>query len=210
MTQYERNSAILAKYIPEPAIPQIAEWIVELDFKLKIKKERSTKLGDYRPPTYDSNHQITINYNLNKYAFLVTLLHEIAHLTTYNKYQNSVLPHGAEWKREYQIIMKDFLRPGVFPDDVISALRRYLVNPAAASCSDKNLLRTLKRYDHPEKNGNLVFLETLPYQCTFKYNEDRLFIKGERIRTRYRCKEVATGNIYLFNAVAEVEALISA
>ena len=98
MEQLERNQEILKKYIPEKATLLIAHWIIDLDFKLKIKKERSTKLGDYRAPFNGSNHQITINYNLNKYSFLVTLVHEIAHLTTYNKYKHSVLPHGQEWK----------------------------------------------------------------------------------------------------------------
>ena len=66
MTQFERNSAVLQKYIPEPAVPIIARWIIEYDFKLKIKRERNTKLGEYRSPFGDQNHTITITYNLNK------------------------------------------------------------------------------------------------------------------------------------------------
>lgn len=199
-----RNKEILRKYIPESSVEQIAVWIIQFDFKLKIKKERSTKLGDYRPPINGENHQITINYNLNPYSFLITLVHEIAHLSTFNKFGNRVSPHGEEWKAEFRELMKPFLGPHVFPEDVLYALARYLRNPAAASCSDHQLLRVLKRYDTDKHNNGLMFLERLPYNAVFTYNEGRVFVKGEKIRTRFRCKEIATGNIYLFNPLTEV------
>src|SRR3954471_22255295 len=99
MDQLERNQNILYKYIPEKAVPIIAEWIYVHDFKLRIKKTRTSKYGDYRPPHSGNNHQITINYDMNKYAFLITLVHEIAHLTNWNKYKDRVKPHGEEWKQ---------------------------------------------------------------------------------------------------------------
>jgi hypothetical protein len=203
MTQFERNSNVLQKYIPEAAVPIIARWIVEYDFKLKIKKERSTKLGDYRSPYGESNHVITINYNLNKYSFLITLVHEIAHLVTFTKYKHSVNPHGEEWKQHYKILMRHFLHGDFFPTDVLLALQKHLLSPAASSCSDEHLMRVLKRYDKPEYQK--IFIENIPHKSVFKYNGDRIFEKGEKIRTRYRCKEISTGNIYLFHALAEVE-----
>src|SRR5690606_28773275 len=120
----------------------IAAWIVKYDFKLKIKRERSTRLGDYTSPRGGLNHVITINHNLNKYAFLITLVHEVAHLVTYNEYKNSVNPHGTEWKNHFRELMQPFLNTDIFPLEVFSALRRYMSNPAASSCSDINLLRT--------------------------------------------------------------------
>ena len=202
MEQVQRNQEILKKYIPEKATPIIAQWISEFDFKLKIKQERSTKLGDYRAPFNGSNHQITINYNLNKYSFLVTLVHEIAHLTTYNKHRNTVLPHGVEWKNEFKSLMHPFLDSEIFPVELLYALRKYLANPAASSCTDKNLYRALKLYDtHPQQG---IYLEKIPYKTIFIF-EGRMFEKGERIRTRYNCKEIKSGRIYLFNPLAEVE-----
>jgi hypothetical protein len=200
--QFERNKEVLKKYIPETAVEQIAYWIVELDFKLKIKRERSTRLGDYTSPRDGNNHLITINYNLNQYAFLITLVHEIAHLVTFNEYKNRVMPHGVEWKKNFQNLMTPFLSTDVFPVDLLYAVRKYLQNPAAASCSDNTLLRALKLYD---KDDGKIFLEHLPYNCVFLYNGERVFEKGEKIRTRFRCREVNTGTIYLFNALTEVE-----
>lgn len=200
--QYQKNSEILKKYLPEQSVEKIAEWIVTYDFKLKIKKERSTRLGDYTAPHAGLNHTITINHNLNKYAFLITLVHEVAHLVTYNAFKNSVNPHGREWKQNFQILIQPFLNTDIFPLEVFAALRRYMANPAASSCSDLNLLRTLKLHD---EQSDTVFLEYLPMNAVFLYNGSRVFQKGEKIRKRFKCREISTGAIYLFNPLAEVE-----
>ena len=200
--QYQKNSEILKKYLPEQSVILIAQWIVEFDFKLKIKKERSTRLGDYTSPRAGANHTITINHNLNKFAFLITLVHEVAHLVTYNQHKNSVNPHGREWKQNFQQLIQPFLTTDIFPLEVFSALRKYMQNPAASSCSDVNLLRTLKLHD---ENSDTVFLEYLPLNAMFLYNGSRVFQKGERIRKRFKCKEITTGMIYLFNPLVEVE-----
>ena len=96
MSQLHRNQSILDKYLPEQAVPVIAQWIYKYDFKLKIKKSRSSKYGDYRPPVKGQNHLITINHDLNKYAFLITLVHEIAHLTNFNKQITTISSMGGE------------------------------------------------------------------------------------------------------------------
>ena len=204
MNQLERNQSILHKYIPEKAVPTISEWIFKFDFKLRIKKSRSSKYGDYRPPVKGENHLITINHDMNKYAFLITLVHEIAHLSNYNKNKNSVKPHGEEWKMHYKLLMQQFLIPDIFPADIIIALRKYISNPAASSCSDTNLLRVLKNYDVRQ---HTVLLEELPIATVFQYNQSRNFIKGEQIRKRFKCKEVQTNRIYLFNPLTEVLAV---
>ena len=64
---FKKNSEILYKYLPELSVPQISKWIIDFDFKLKIKKERSTRLGDYSSPRNKLNHVITINYNLKQF-----------------------------------------------------------------------------------------------------------------------------------------------
>ncbi len=201
MNQLERNQSILYKYIPEKAVPTISEWVLKFDFKLRIKKSRSSKYGDYRPPINGENHLITINYDLNKYAFLITLIHEIAHLSNFNKHKNSVKPHGEEWKLHYKLLMNQFLIPDIFPPDIILALRKYMSNPAASSCSDINLLRVLKQYDN---HKNTILLEDITTGSTFSYNDNRYFIKGEQVRKRFKCKEISSNRLYLFNPLTEV------
>ncbi len=202
MHQAERNQSILHKYIPEKSVKVISEWIFKYDFKLKIKRSRTSKYGDYRPPVNGENHLITINHDMNQYAFLITLVHEIAHLTNWNKHKDSVLPHGAEWKLEFKILMNYFLYEQIFPEDVVVVLKKYMQNPAASSCSDTSLLRILKQYDHRQ---DTVLLEELPQGATFRYNKDRLFIKNEQVRKRFKCKELKSNRVYLFNPLTEVE-----
>ena len=203
--QIQRNSEILRKYIPHFAVDIIAIWIIELDIKLRITKERSTKLGDYMPPHNGLNHTITINHNLNEYSFFVTLIHEIAHLKTFNQYRNSVSPHGAEWKFSFKLLMNPFLTTENLPLDVLYALRKYMSNPAASSCSDLTLMRTLKLYDQKSETNPCILLEHLPRGTHFLYDGSRIFEKGDKLRKRFRCREISSGNIYLFSPLAEVE-----
>ncbi|HEU4717079.1 MAG TPA: SprT-like domain-containing protein [Bacteroidia bacterium] len=203
MDQLTRNQSILGKYIPAPAVPLIAEWIYHFDFKLKIKKSRQSRYGDYRPPVRGTNHLITVNNDLNQYAFLLTLVHEIAHLLCFQRHGNNVKAHGHEWKQAYKELMRPFMRLEIFPHDVRAAIIGYMQNPGASTCSDDNLMRVLKRYD---ANNDLVHLETLPMYAEFIYNE-RSFIKGPRVRTRFQCKEKLSSAVYFFAALAEVKAV---
>ena len=200
--QFQKNSEVLKKYLPEQAVPLIAEWIVKFDFKLKIKKERSTRLGDYTSPRHGLNHLITINHNLTKFSFLITLVHDVAHLVTYNQFKNTVNPHGQEWKNNFKILIEPFLNTDIFPLEVFAALRKYMTNPAASSCSDVQLLRTLKLHD---ENTDSIFLEHLPLNALFLYNGSRVFQKGEKIKKRYKCKAISTGHLYLFNPLVKVQ-----
>lgn len=201
MDQLTRNKSILTKYIAEPAVPLIADWIYHFNFKLKIKRSRQSRYGDYHPPVMGKNHQITINNDLNPHAFLLTLVHEIAHLLCFERFGNRVKPHGEEWKECYKELMRPFMRLDIFPDDVRAAIISYMRDPGASSASDDNLMRVFKRYDPPSE---LVHLESLPMHSEFIYNE-RSFIKGAKRRTRFECREKNTSHVYLFAALAEVK-----
>nr|WP_305120575.1 SprT-like domain-containing protein [Pedobacter sp. SYSU D00382] len=188
--------------MPAVAAPMIARWIDYFQCEFTISKGRATKLGDYRHPFKGLGHKISVNRTLNPYAFLVTTVHEFAHLVTWNEYKNRVKPHGGEWKRNFQRMMAPFLERDVFPDDLSRAIASYLNNPAAASCTDLKLSRALKKYD---LSADGVFkLEELPPDAVFSIKDGRRFRKGERLRKRYRCTCLDNGKIYLFNPLAEV------
>jgi hypothetical protein len=197
----EAYLSILKQYIPFAAAEILSEWIIKYNFDLKITKGRLTKLGDYRSGTRTQRHLITINHDLNQYSFLVTFVHEIAHLTCWEKYGNRAKPHGQEWKQEFRELMNTFTPLNIFPEDVLVALEAYLCNPAASSCSDNNLIKALKKYDAPNK---LLFVEDLPFNAIFKTINGRYFQKGEKIRTRYQCVEIKTRRLYLFASTAQV------
>ncbi|WP_440134148.1 SprT-like domain-containing protein [Chitinophaga sancti] len=193
----------LAAYLPEGTFEQVLAYIQEFKVHLTITRERASILGDYRHPDSRGGHRISINGNLNKYAFLITLLHEMAHLTTFNVHSNRVASHGKEWKSQFSNILKQFVGKGYLPPDVEAALRQSIQNPAASSCADDNLMRVLTRYDRRKENHYLV--EQLPLDQLFKTKDGRIFRKGEKVRKRYRCEEVASKRMYLFSPVYEVE-----
>ena len=110
---------ILYKYLPHESVIPCFALIKELGIYLKIVNERQSRHGDYqRLP--NGQHKITINANLNKYRFLMTLIHEIAHLVAIEKYGRQIKPHGNEWKLTYQGLMQPFLRPEIFPTELLS------------------------------------------------------------------------------------------
>ena len=203
MTQLERNKAILQKYIPQPAVNTIAEWVYVFDFKLKITKSRASKYGDYRPPIRGLNHQITINHDLNQYAFLITLVHEIAHLSAWKKFGDNIQSHGKEWKQEYHTLLHPFMNENIFPTDIISALKDYLLNPAASVCNDWKLFKILNKYNAAAHEYHL--LEDLPLQAIFETTGNEKFIKQKKIRTRYLCTKISTREEYLFHGLSQVK-----
>ena len=170
---------------------------------LTVTQHRKSILGDYRHRTHFKNHRISVNGSLNKYSFLVTLLHEIAHLLTFEKYGNKVLAHGAEWKNLYASLLKQFIDNKIFPADIENELLRSLKNPAASSCAEDDLIRVLRKYDTNRNGFKLV--EEIPLNKLFKLDDGKIFKKGERQRKRFKCMEVKTGKIYLFSPVYEVE-----
>lgn len=188
--------------MPPEAAPIIARWIDYFQCEFKVSRNRSTKYGDYRHPFHGQGHRISVNYNLNPYAFLVTTVHEFAHLLTWNEYNRKAKPHGTEWKANFKKMMRTFYEKDIFPRDVQQVIMNYLENPAASSCSDINLSRVLKKYDAVQPH--IVTVEKLPFNSKFRMKNGRVFRKENVVRKRYRCVEVATGRIYLFNPLAEV------
>ncbi len=167
--------------------------------RLKIVNKRSTKHGDFKRFS-DGKVQITINNDLNPYRFLLTLVHEYAHLVTFQEYKK-VRPHGVEWKRNFKYLMLPFLSPEIFPDEILSLLARYLINPKASSDGDINLSLAFRHYDR-FTDKTLIF--EIPDKSRFQYR-NKTFIKGKKRRTRYECAEVLTHRKYIFHPHAEVE-----
>jgi hypothetical protein len=207
MSKKEAHISTLQSYLPPGTYEPVLHYLHTYSVHLTIARERKSILGDYRHRTHGANHRISVNGNLNTYAFLITLLHELAHLLTFEKYGNKVSAHGREWKFVFGQLLAQFIEHDIFPIDIKSALLKSLHNPAASSCSDEHLLRTLRNYD--EKDTKLVFVEAIPVGELFKTHDGKVFRKGEKIRKRFRCEELATKRIYLFSPVYEAERIAS-
>lgn len=194
---------VLIKYIPEKAIPLVEYLIVEHKINLKIVSERQTKHGDFRRLP-NGNMQITVNNNLNPYQFLLTLIHEIAHHVTYQKF-GRVQPHGKEWKTVFQHLMLPFLQPEIYPSKILPFLAKYLKNPKASTDTDVQLSLAL-RDGKSEVGKNFIF--EIPNGSVFQYKHI-LYKRGNKRRTRYECLNLNNKRVYLFNQNTEVKLVAS-
>ncbi|WP_273567937.1 SprT-like domain-containing protein [Maribacter halichondriae] len=194
----------LQKYLPERAVEPCFQLIKETSVHLKIVNQRVTRHGDYRKMP-NGLHQITINATLNKYRFLITLIHEIAHLVTFEKYGRRIKPHGLEWKKTFQYLMLPFIRPEVFPSGLLPHLARHFKNPKASSDTDAVLSLALKRFDEQHPYKSYVF--EVPHGSIFRLYNGKLYKKGNKRVKRYECVEVNSGKVYLFQPNAEVEVI---
>lgn len=195
----------LNSFLPPGTYSAVEEYLRFYKIHLTVTKHRKSILGDYRHRTHFSNHRISVNGSLNKYAFLITLLHEIAHLLTFEKYSNRVMAHGTEWKIIYGSLLKQFVENKIFPADIEQELLSSLKNPAASSCAEDDLIRVLRKYDTNTNGYRLV--EEIPVNSLFKLDDGKIFKKGEKQRKRFKCEEVKTGKVYLFSPVYEVEVI---
>jgi SprT protein len=204
MPKKEAPLGFLDNYLPAGASEKLLEYLHRYKVHLTITRNRKSILGDYRHATRTDNHRISVNGGLNKYAFLITLIHEIGHLVTFQQFGNKVYSHGKEWKLAYRTVLEDFMRLKLFPPDLQQALLKSLHDLPASSCSDINLTRVLKNYDARDKT---VLVENIPEGNSFKTGDGKIYKRGRQIRKRIECSELKTGKLYLFSPVYEVEAL---
>ncbi|MDG1871204.1 MAG: SprT-like domain-containing protein [Flavobacterium sp.] len=193
----------LAKYIPEHAVKPVFDLIVANQVHLKIVNERATRHGDYRKGP-SGKHEITVNSNLNKYKFLITLIHEIGHLVAFEKFGRKIKPHGQEWKYTFQQLMVPYIRPEIFPNNLLPLLAKHFRNPSASSDTDATLALALKQFDKQNDN-NYVF--EIPFGSVFRIKNGKIFKKMAVRTKRFECLEISSGKLYLFNPNAEVELL---
>lgn len=198
---------VVTPFLPAAAIDEVSRLLGRVALEVRISRPRRSKLGDHRPPARPGAvHRISINENLNPYAFLTTLLHEIAHAATWEKCRHRwrrPRPHGSEWKREFASLIEPVLAAGAVPDDVADALARAMKNPAAATCSDRDLLLALARHD-PQPEGR-VRVEELAEQEIFRVDGGHVFRAGRHLRTRRQCFELESGREWRVHGLLFVE-----
>lgn len=204
------NAEIVRPHVPPEAMDHVARALGGLRLDLRVVRPRRTKLGDHRPPRPPLRpaHRITVNAGLNPWAFLTTLLHELAHAATWERHaarRRRIRPHGPEWQREFSGVLVPLLEQRVFPDDLAAAVSRSLASPAAATCSDRGLLLALARYDlHAEGR---VRVEDLAEGTWFRVDARHVFRAGRLVRTRRQCFMAGSEQEYRVHGLLAVEPL---
>lgn len=193
---------ILAKYLPEKSIDIVLQLITKHTINLNIKNKRASKYGDFRPPYKGLPARISINADLNLYAFLITVMHEIAHWLVWSNYKNykTLQPHGMEWKRTFKGLMFPVLNTEVFPKELLSILKNHMENPKATTASDIRLVKALRTFDDKETP---LTVSDLNIGQSFIL-KDHQFKILEKKRTRYVCQQDYNKKLYLISGLAEI------
>jgi hypothetical protein len=203
MPKKEAPLGYLNQFLPEGSVPLVMEYLHNYQVHLTITRERKSILGDYRHATHAKHHRISINGNLNPHSFLITLIHELAHLVTFIRFGHHVQSHGKEWKGVYRLMLEDFMKLAIFPGDILGALKKNLHDLPASSCADENLMRVLKKYD--QHSEDVLLVEDITEGKLFQIENGKIFKKGKKMRKRFECIEIATGKLYLFSPIYEVK-----
>ncbi|HXB45548.1 MAG TPA: SprT-like domain-containing protein [Puia sp.] len=206
MPKTEAPLEYLRQFIPEGSAQLVLNYLHQYKVHLTVTRERKTVLGDYRNAVDGKNHRISVNGNLNEFAFLITLIHELAHLVTFIQFGSKVKSHGKEWKQIYARMLVDFLKLDIFPADIKAAFKKTMHNLPASSCADEVLTRVLKNYD--KKANGLLLVEQIMEGDLFQTSDKRIFRKGRKLRKRFECIEVGTKRVYLFSPIHEVHAAL--
>ncbi len=194
---------ILHSYIPEESIDAVCDILILFPVKVKIVNPRKRIHGSYRRPrTTTDYHLITVNNDLNPYTFLLTLLHEIAHLQAC--VNNKSVGHDRAWKSCFTSLIKQFISLNVFPDDVRYALEKHMQNIKSSDFLDIFLTKTLQKYDTKTfASQELVILEDVPKNAVFLHG-DKKMEKKSLIRKYYLCKDLKTNKLYRCHPLMKV------
>jgi hypothetical protein len=199
---------ILEKHLPKNALSPVADLIIKNQVYLNITKSRTSKFGDFRVAGIHQQPKLSINYNLNPYSFLITLLHEMAHLLVWRNYKMNytrIKPHGKEWKAAFKELMRPFLIPQVFPEPLLNILKKHMLNPKASSASDIYLLKELRRHD--TTNPDQLMLLDFKLGEVFTYRDVKFKILKKN-RSRFLCEEITSRRKYLVHSMVEVQKAI--
>lgn len=192
---------LLQGRVPAPTLDYCLQLWARSPFHFKLRKSRQTKVGDFTC-RHGETPQITVNEDLHPFQFLITYVHEVAHLHVHQRHGHKAEAHGSEWKQEFQLLMAPLLNDQVFPERLLAGLKGHMADPMASTYSDSALTRLLRSFD--PRTSQAILLSDIPEGSIFALN-GRWFRKGKIRRTRVLCKEVHSKRSYLVPVDAPVQ-----
>jgi hypothetical protein len=197
----EKIDTTLRKHIPAPAVSYCFQLWQDRHFKFKLRKSRQSKVGDFSCK-HGETPQITVNEDLHPFLFLITYVHEVAHLHVHEQYGHKAEAHGEEWKSKFRELLQPVMITEIFPDKILRGLRRHMVNPKASTFSDSEMTELLR--DADPKWSRATLLSEIPEGSLFGLH-GKWFRKGALQRTRVLCLELKTRRKFLVPADMPVE-----
>lgn len=197
---------VFTTYFPEGASTYCRQLWQTYNFDFRIVKARRTRLGDFRAFPIGKT-QITVNQDLNPYAFLITYVHEVAHAGINRAYKKRIQPHGKAWQSAFQRLMQPLLTEAIFPGEILVPLQRYMSKPAATTYASPDLMAALRKADvlwKVNSDSKAILLRDVVEGEMFQFDK-KTFIRGTLRRTRIVCKEMSSGKSYAILAHAWVQ-----
>ena len=128
------------------------------------------------------------------------MTHELAHAFIWRDHKNRVKPHGKEWKELYKNLMLNFLNPDIFPQDILRNLSKHLISPSASTSTDIELCSCLRKYNNSIKKT----VSDIKEGEIFLLNNRKKFIKGPKLRKRFKCIDLVSQKDYMVHPLAEI------
>ncbi len=176
--------------LPAPVSQKIQGYLSTLGARFTTVAPRKTCLGMWS--LKKNQHFISINSDLQGVQFMLTLVHEIAHGYNWNKFGNTVKPHGQEWKDQYRVLMLPLLQ-GYFDSDIENTLCQYMNNPGASSACKIEIRRITGQ--------GQKLVEDVPMGAKFKLRNGVEYQKIKKIRTRWSIADT-TGKLFVVHGSA--------
>ena len=180
--------------IPLGSLEYVKGLLNNQNILIKLKSNRKTKHGDFSLKK-DFSVEITINSDMNPFRFLITLLHEISHFFVYQDFGFKTKPHGFQWKSKFKELLIPVINNKVFPDDILSPLAKYAINPKASTDTDLDLSIALNKYNVSIS----TYVLDLEQGDKFKASNKKNYLVIRKRRKRYECMEIDSKKIYLFS-----------
>jgi SprT protein len=191
----------LIPYLGEKAAEFIDHLTLHIRFHLRVTRPRDSKYGDYRPAFKNNQQRITINGNLDKYSFLITLLHELAHLYVQENIKHPYLPHGKEWKSSFSELLSLAVKNEIFPTDISRLVNIYYVQKKIFTQSSRNKIQVAINKELGIKPNPT--LNEIPINGKVLLQNGMKVIKIKNNRTRCLCRNLENNQLYLIQNYIE-------
>ena len=180
--------------IPQGSLEYVKTLLENENILIKLKNNRKTKHGDFSVKK-DFSLEISINSDMNPFRFLITLLHEISHFFVYQDFGFKTKPHGFQWKTKFKELLTPVINNKVFPDEILSPLAKYAINPKASTDTDLDLSIALNKYNVSVSTYVLDLKQGDKFEAS---NKKKYLVIGKRTK-RYECMEIDSKKTYLFS-----------
>ncbi|MDX1740573.1 MAG: SprT-like domain-containing protein [Rhodothermales bacterium] len=188
-------------YLPPGAEPLVVRLLREVPTDVVPVEARESKHGDFTIERGKSYGRITVNVCGNRYRFLLTLLHELAHSRVAMQYRRRVRPHGPEWKNEFSRLLFRLLRYQILTPRLRRAVYLHALSPKSTDEYDTELQLALRRFDTLDKRLTVVELEE---GTRFSLDGGLVLRRGKMLRRRIQCR-TPDGQVYTVLPAARVD-----